>query len=454
MMSASVADAKTIAYVEKEAQKAIRFHHENLLAANSAGKTKGSAENSADDLNNALQKSLREHVRALKRVSKAAGKSRKQWALARDLMLKSFSSRVCAIARALHRHKKHLPLGEMLKLAAAVDLWKPLTEKVTARWREKNGKKGKYRLIVTNGPIRTAYGLLLRDALSVMGVDNEFDFTRKGGGERPFVQGICKAIDEGVHYWWTPDIVNFFASLRPGHLKWMPVDKRVLTHAAFVHKCAGVKVIINKDTPKIAMSLSDDPTTPMSTVSLCLLTTRKVRQGSPQGSVLSPLLARGFVGRELRETLGEMEVEKSSFQDDLAIGACAKKIAEEAKCKFTKRLLNHPAGPIKLHSSAVTAAQSSKVQVLGYMLEPGNGFGDNPVHVKPGPKRIARFKSRLRERLKDASKDDDLLEVGISYWRNWFSSQQAWTKVPLFTEELSLNITHSYVHDFEHYGTF
>jgi len=51
--------------------------------------------------------------------------------------------------------------------------------------------------------------LMVRDMLSVVGIDSEIDFSRKGGGgERALVQKVCDRIVEGYHWWWTPDVKN------------------------------------------------------------------------------------------------------------------------------------------------------------------------------------------------------------------------------------------------------
>jgi hypothetical protein len=40
--------------------------------------------------------------------------------------------------------------------------------------------------------------------------------------------------------------------------------------------------------------------------------------------------------------------------------------------------------------------------------------------------------------------------VGLDYWHQWFQSQQAWTKVPRYSKQLSENITLSYIDDYLH----
>jgi hypothetical protein len=375
---------------------------------------------------------------------------------AEQLLFASFSGRVCAVVRAFVRCERKVGWTEIEEAAKRLDVWKPLSEPVTVRWQPKSYKAG-YRLICKDGPERTAQRLLVRDALTVMGVDSEFDFTRKGAeGERGLVQKVCSLMADEHAYWWTPDVKHFFMSLKPKHFGWLPLDRRLIKDVLFLPKCAKIVVITPKD-PKAVLSwmkasFPDLPPVGISSSKdeLVSLTAHLVRQGLPLGSVTSPLLARGFLGRELRAALGELGVAAFSFCDDLAIGACFKSDGQAAVEALTERLQSHPAGPIELHDAELLPRTSMKVQLLGYFLEPGNGYGTNPVHVKPGPKRTARLRAKMTERLKRAAKaGDDLMEVGLAYNARWYASQQAWTKVPGDSWNASECAAMGYVEDFE-----
>jgi hypothetical protein len=156
------------------------------------------------------------------------------------------------------------------------------------------------------------------------------------------------------------------------------------------------------------------------------------------------------VGRNLQALLeGQEGIVGLSWIDDLTIGTRLKTDAQAAVHALTELFKAHPAGPLELHVSSPLPAASWKVQVLGYFLEPGNGYGGT-IHVKPGPKRCGNFRNKLTARLGAAGPDDDLYEIAHEYWNQWFPSQQAWTKVPGHTELLSQNITDSYVDDFKY----
>lgn len=139
-----------------------------------------------------------------------------------------------------------------------------------------------------------------------------------------------------------------------------------------------------------------------------------------------------------------------SSADDVYLGARDRKGAEAALQAFKQRLKSHPAGPIELYDAKPVRASTGTVTVLGYLLEPGNGYGSNPIHVKPGPRRTNRFKNRLNQRLLKLGPDEDAMAQGLAYWRPWYASQHAWTKVPVHSEFVSESCAMGYIDDFKH----
>jgi hypothetical protein len=187
-------------------------------------------------------------------------------------------------------------------------------------------------------------------------------------------------------------------------------------------KVRKVRVIVPKDVRKILHALQAQfPSPDVMTISRMIsITVQKVRLGLPEGSTLSPLTARKFVGRELRTLFGSPGVARSSFMDDLAIGTRSRKNIEAAVTVLTERFLSHPARPIELHSVKPTDALGwvkggNEIELLGYKLQPGAGHGVNKVHVKPGPHRLSRFRMRLREKLTAADNSLEPYDVGLDY---------------------------------------
>jgi hypothetical protein len=424
----------------------------DLLKKDVAGATSGL--DAADEAK--LIKRLDAYIVNLKIVAEAQSAGlKKQLTLAKKRLLYSPDARLFAVLRALIRSKGHATLSEVIHLAGKLDVWQPLPEPVIVFWAEK--PKGGYRLIVMFGPMRTAHCLMVRDMMSMMGIDSPIDFTRKGGGgEQGLTKAICKDIEDGYDWWWTPDIKNCFGSIRPGHFGWLPIDRRLLKNVMFLPKCAKIEIAKHGKADLIIQYLHatyPDLSVNGGIPSLHHLTVQIVRRGLPQGSVLSPLLARAVIAREVNAALPVTEIKRYSYCDDLSIGAQTKGLIKAAKQAVTKRFSSLSAGPIELHDTPVIDANSGRLVVLGYRFEPGNGHGDNYVHVKPWGKRINNFRRRLTARLEEAEKapsDSDPFEVAEKYRKPWFAAQRGWTKVPEQSDDVSQCITMTYVHDFIH----
>jgi hypothetical protein len=396
---------------------------------------------------------LHTYAARLKSVAEAGPAGlKKQFTVAKKLLLNSFDAQLCAVIRAHFKCKSKATLAELIVRAKELTVWQPLAEAVTVIWVEK--PKGGYRPIVMYGPMRTAQCLMVRDILSVMGIDSDFDFTRKGaGGELQLVKNVCNDIEEGTHWWWTPDIKNCFASIKPGHFGWLPIDRRLLKNVMFLPKCAKIVVAKHEDPGLVLQSLhahNPDLTVDDALSALHHLTVQIIRQGLPQGSVLSPLLARAFIRRAIETALPDPEVSRYAHSDDLNVGAHTKGKLLAAKQVVTELFSSLPAGQIELHDGPVVNAFSRRVEVLGYRLEPGNGHGDNLVHVKPARKRTERFKRKLTKKLQEAEPGADHFAIAEKYRVQWSNSQPAWTKVPFYSNEVSSLITMTYVDDFLH----
>ena len=137
--------------------------------------------------------------------------------------------------------------------------------------------------------------------LSMMGIDSQIDFNKKGaGGEKQLVKNVCNDIEEGINWWWMPDIKKCFTGIRPSHFGWLPIDRRLLKNVMFLPKCAKIVVKKHKTPGLVLQSLGHSHSgfsVNDSYMALESLSVQIVRQGLHQGSVLSPLLARAVMSR-------------------------------------------------------------------------------------------------------------------------------------------------------------
>jgi hypothetical protein len=390
----------------------------------------------------AIREIARRHKRSTDRLHRiAGGKSKSKFEHTRDVYLESFTTRVCATVRAFAKTRRRGTLQEIHEFAERLDVFEVLSEPVRVWLLPKS--KGGFRAITMHGPRRMAQQFIVRDVLTAVGLDNEHDYCRRGaGGEKAMIRDACQLIEDGYWHWQVVDVVKCFASLRPGHLSWLPLPKKLIRNVVFLPKCAKLEVV-----KKATASWGDTLLYPS-----VALTHETVRQGLPQGSVLSPLVVRAFLGREIRAALGKQEVVRLWWVDDLTLGARSRPKLEHALEALRERLKGHPAGPILLHVDQPTSVEHGRVRVFGYILQPGRGHADNFVHVHPHHERFDRFHRKLYDRWKAEGQPlsfEALEDFILGRLAHWMPSQQAWTIVPVFSRYLALSFAVAYVCDKE-----
>lgn len=228
---------------------------------------------------------------------------KRQLGLANKVYFDSLEVRICAVLRAVYKKRKKkkkqkkrtsekfLPPNLIIQLASELSVWEPLVERVLALWIRKD--RGGFRLICAPDPKRRAQQIILRDVILMLGIDNEFDYTRKGaGGERAFRDEVIKNLCGGYGHWWTPDVRDCFGSLKPGHFSWLPLDRRLMRNVVYLPRCAEIEVKRPEDPGAVLQYLKkaypdllvDESLTPYEAV--VHLTQHLVRQGLPLGSCL------------------------------------------------------------------------------------------------------------------------------------------------------------------------
>lgn len=366
------------------------------------------------------------------------------------LCVNSHAGRVLALVRAGIRRGQHRSLRSIERRAKTLDCWSPMREPVRAEWIVT--PEGKARLIGKSGTRRTAISLIVRDVLTVIGVNSEIDFAQRGGGgERGYIRAITEKMDQGYRYWSAPDVKNFYPSIRPDHLQGLPINDGLIRNVAFLNEETKIKVKFSAaEIDKIKETLRSkypelvpSPHT-MDVKSMVSITAKALRLGLVPGSVLSPLLASWFLSRAAQEAgLGD-HLHVASYVDDLAIGGKKRIAVEAGVSKLADYLLEHPAGKIFLHDA--TVRNRRRFYALGYCLLHGRGHGKRSVHVKPSRKRTDRFKANLSAILRRARVHGwCLFLAGLTYWRRWYGTQRAWTKVPPYSRAVSETITYTYI---------
>lgn len=388
---------------------------------------------SRNKINGAEAKTLRQAARSyrkqLKSVRNADGKSHGSQQAAVGRVLNSKSAKFLATVRVLGGGQ-HFVFDEAVGKASSLDLFTNYSEKVKVI--PIPTRKGRLRPIALTGLKRKSQQLILRDILSITHGDAKNDSTVRGfGGEGAAIGFIKSQISNGYRYWATLDIINFFPSIRPGHLTGFPFSKWIRENHFFLKPNVPI-VLSDKDNVLSAkgvtsLSVSHEDNTLSSQEEQVSSMLKMVQAGLPQGDAIAPQTARTVLARELRQALQKRDVVWVSHLDDLAIGASTQKELEASIHALVKRLSSLPPGPLEFHTPYFGDPDAG-IEFLGYQIRTAYGG----LHVRPTLKRFLRFRERLWQRLVADDEVGDLLSpfqsAGQAYTKEWYISQVAWTK--------------------------
>ena len=399
-------------------------------------------------------------LRALARTSVGTDAA---WNDAREVLILP-EARLCAAARALVRKRQkgngqidktgRFPISALYEIADELsDIERPARGR-RLYWKSK--PKGGFRLMQHFRPADLGRQILIRDWLTICDVDSPFDFSRPGsGGESAFREFICQHM-AGDHQWWTGiDIKQFYNSLRAGHLVWLPVSRTILKNVIFNH--VSKHDLISKP-PKAcindaAAGSGDKVQVHSSSLYGREATQKQARKVLPEGSALSPLVARAFLGRVLQSVIEKNgfadTIAVASWSDDLPIGATTRKELMRFLDCLRQALNKHPFGPI-FFPAATVVHRHHRPELLGLKFWPGRGRLQHGIHVKPGQKRLERHRAKLTAKHHDEWHDlppGQLEEAVSEYADRWYRSQPGWTKVPHYSKEACITAALVFVCD-------
>lgn len=348
-------------------------------------------------------------------------------------IMESYPARLVAMLRVHASTKRVVSAEEIIAFAESISMGGCYGETVTVKPHPKNSIK--WRPIALTGLKRRAQQLILRDILLVRDGDSPCDSTVAGaGGERAHFRKFEAFIKEGYTHFVSIDVIQFFPSVKPGHLAGFPLSPWAIENLVFLPQMTPIMFI----DPVKGISVSEhdllvNDADPFGCSSLyssesVLPKLKMVRQGLPQGDVLSPQIARMFLGREIQRALGNRGVKWFTHLDDCLICARSPSKLRSALKTLVKRLAHHPAGPIELHDHTIRHVDEDFFHI-GYRAGLRK---DGTLHVRPGLKRFDRFRERLRARLAASPTfaKGELIAIGIDYAKAWFDAQHAWTKAP------------------------
>ncbi len=253
---------------------------------------------------------LKERDNLLKRCGKLSGPRRVKFA--EQIVLKSKPLRVCAAIRAVPDQST---FKDVMKLASRMKLSRASIEVVKQELRPKEGNSTQFRTISKPGMLRRARQLLVRDALEVIGLDNNLDYTTRGG-ERALLNDITEAIEDRGHKWvGSVDIKDCYPSIGPKHLIGALPSREIA-----------------KECIRLSTTSADplSPSVPTTTNRSTNPPQNQVRPGLSQGSLISPLLARIVIAKVLDGCTVPAAARVFCFVDNIYVTAPSRKDCEAA----------------------------------------------------------------------------------------------------------------------------
>lgn len=257
-----------------------------------------------------------------------------------------------------------------------------------------------YRPICSFGIIRRAQQIIVRDTLeAILGTDH-LDFNRAGLGAPAAITKATSLITSGIYtHVVVTDIKNCFGSMKHDGVKAMlPLPGAIVEHV----------ILTSEDAPIHFVAIPEGMSVKYAK--------RKVRQGIPQGSLVSPFVARTLLDPALRASAlgGEMVV----IVDDLLALARTEGEAAAIKDTLQQELGNHPAGPFALkhvHVNPITTWSG----FLGYRI--GAIVTDDQVTVVAAPsnKSLAKFASKLEHLALAGATDEQVYRAIVAWGRSW-----------------------------------
>lgn len=156
------------------------------------------------------------------------------------------------------------------------------------------------------------------------------------------------------------------------------------------------------------------------------------REGTPQGGVISPLLANIYIHRLLK-TWKKFGLERHlrariiNYADDLVI-LCRDRFGAETALKSLRRIVERLGLRLNDQKTHLRHAREESFGFLGYTFGPmvSRRTGGSYLGVTPSKKRVKRFKQSLRAVLRPGNQgrsDEVVAEVNrrLVGWANYFS---------------------------------
>lgn len=334
-------------------------------------------------------------------------------------ILNSYSARFVCLVRSAAKEDGFTP-ETISKAAQALSPWHDCGEPIRA-WPEPKSSGEGWRPMCSFGPKRRALQRLCGDIITARHGTEPVDFLRKGRGCDVASDHINHLIEKkGYKFFVLADVKDFYRSVQHESLR-----EALGLPAAVMNSC----VLIGPDAHFSYGSLL--PCLPIEVFD------GAVRQGLPQGSRTSTIIAGLLLGPVLREEIPS-EDRIVVHGDDIAVAARDEMEAKALKEALPGMLASHPAGPFQLkHCDVHYVGDGFDFLKYRHRRDPFTGR----VHRRPARKSYWRYTQRV---IKIAS-SEPLVEGRKSlarYGKSWVKAFPRWRRNWL-SKCLLLQTTHT-----------
>ncbi len=345
----------------------------------------------------------RGHARTLNRIRAAnlAGKRNKVKYLG-GVYLNSYSAKLAAAELALRAMKPHRrpPKALVPSIASALDAWTGATEEVRVNFVPKGSDPDNRRIVMDFGPENRARQYLVLRLLRAIADLHPHQFANRGRGTHAAIKHVAEAMKDGFAWAVEIDIENCFPSFdgdKVADLLPLPkeVTERVLLARHLNLVPGNLLDLLGCEPGGVHQGIPYGvPHTPhfgpaggLGILGAQILA--EARQGIPQGSAASPLLAEMLLASALRQLPTGGEV--FAYLDNFLVMAKSEQNAVSMTIALGSALKAHPAGPLRPKIKG-RFRPGEPIEFLGHRLTAHHGT----VTIEPSPLNQQKFEVTMK----------------------------------------------------------
>jgi Reverse transcriptase (RNA-dependent DNA polymerase) len=329
-----------------------------------------------------------EHVeQLLKRIRVAKelgqGKKLKHWV---RVYLNSYDANYLAVRRANGQLKldRRFDKAELRAIAGRLDAWKGTKEEVLVHLKRKPSNPNYFRIYMAFGIENRALQYLVLRLLEILADLVPYQYTIRGGVPAA-IKHVANAMSTGPMWAVELDVNDCYQSFDGNKLP------SLLSLPKEVSECVLISKYLHRVPGNIAYhfgSTGDDPGDPVSLEETLVA----ARQGIPQGSAASPLIAETMLAMALRE-VPDLGV-KVAYGDNSLLMANEESDMVTMMEALRSALKAHPVG--LLWPKCKMFKPGEPVEFLGHCLTPKAG---GKVRIDPSPKNAEKFEAMMVAKL-------------------------------------------------------